>query len=421
MENIERIAVVGAGIVGINCAVALQEQGYQVTVIDKEGIGAGCSRGNAGHFATEQVFPLADKSLLWQLPKMLLDPLGPVALSPRYFPKALPWFMKFIANMANSKRNKNKEALKQLNKHAIDYYRPLLAKANAKELLTTKGSLLVFETTDIKEVESHYNLYKNEGVAVELLNREQTLSLEPHLNKNVNYSLYFTDVGHTASPYQICVKLADYAKSIGVIFDTKLINSITTKDNNIAIGNNSSMQNFDKVVIATGAWSKPLLQGLGYKLPIETERGYSLDVAIENKDFQLSRPVASAERKFIITPMSHGLRFAGTVEFAGNDLPANMARANMLHKNAAYVLDEVPEFDEKNPNDDQQWMGFRPSMPDSLPVIGEAPNHKNLYFALGHQHLGLTLGAITGTLISQIISKQKTDISVSPFCISRFN
>ncbi len=146
-RNKKHIAVLGAGIVGINCALTLQSLGFQVTLLDKDGIGAGCSQRNAGHFATEQVFPLAEASLLWQMPKLLLDPLGPMALSPSYFPKALPWFLRFMANMPTKIRNKNGEAIKSLNKNAIEYYKPLLKEAQAEHLLTTNGSLIVFENS----------------------------------------------------------------------------------------------------------------------------------------------------------------------------------------------------------------------------------------------------------------------------------
>ena len=174
---------------------------------------------------------------------------------------------------------------------------------------------------------------------------------------------------------------------------------------------------FDHVVISTGAWSETLLKQLNYKLPIEAERGYSLDLSEQTKN-QLNRPVASAERRFIITPMSHGLRLAGTAEFAGLTQTANMKRAATLHKNAQFILNELPKLSEEKSH---AWMGCRPSLPDSLPVICSAPNHKNITFALGHQHLGLTLGAISGKLIGQIISNEKTAIDISPFSISRFN
>jgi len=425
MNNIENkkanIAVIGAGIIGVNCAAELQARGYQVTLLDKSAVGEGCSKRNAGHFATEQVFPLAEFSLLWQLPKLLFDPLGPVALSVKHLPKALPWFLKFIANMFTSKRSKNSAALKTLNQHAIDYYRPLLKAANAEYLLTTNGSLLTFEQTPIAQVEHLFHHYKKAGVAVKLLNRQQVLLLEPNLSDKIQHALYFIDVGHTVAPYEVCTKIAEYAIKLGTKYRQFEVKNIAHFAEHVEISNNSETLSFDKVVIATGAWSTNLLKQLNYKLPLEPERGYSLDLPEEAEQPRLNRPVASAERKFIITPMAHGLRLAGTVEFAGLTQKANMERADMLYQHAEKMLNNITHFSKESANDEQRWLGFRPSLPDSLPVIGKAPMHDNIAFALGHQHLGLTLGAITGRLIGQIIDNQKTDIDIQPFCISRFN
>ncbi len=422
IDNSERnIAVIGAGIIGINCALELQSLGFQVTLIDKAGIGEGCSKANAGHFATEQVFPLAEPNLLWQFPKLLLDPLGPVSLSASYFPKALPWFGQFIINMVASKRAKNSSALTALNKNAINYYKPLLKEVKAENLLTLKGSLLVFENSSNKTIERQYMRYKNAGVKVILLDRQQTLLLEPNLSKTICASIYFTDVGHSINPLEICTKLAALAFQKGCLFHQDEVLHISHSKIGTSLTTTKNTLQFDQVVIATGAWSKKLIEPLGYKLPIEAERGYSLDLPPCKTESQLSRPVASAERKFIITPMAHGLRLAGTVEYAGLNKGPNMKRADMLFKNAQHVLTKLPEYDPENAKHSQKWMGHRPSMPDSLPVIGQAPKHENIYFSLGHQHLGLTQGAITGKIIGQLICKQKTEIDISPFCISRFN
>mgnify|MGYP001569652956 CR=1 FL=1 len=424
----DKVAVIGAGIVGVNCALALQILGYQVTLIDKQGIGEGCSKGNAGHFATEQVFPLAEPALLMQLPKMLLDPLGPVALSPLHFIRAIPWFVQFFNNMRTKKRKKNAVALKALNKHAIDYYKPLLEQANAEYLLIDKGSLLVFEKTSCHDVSAMHKHYQQAGVNVELLNQEQALALEPNLNDNINYALYFTEVAHTGNPWQICLTLADYAKSLGMAFEKIAVERINQDESGVVINVDNKASNealhFDHCVVATGAWSKSLLKDLGYSLPIEAERGYSRSINLDKQASPLlSRPVASAERRFIITPMENMLRLSGTVEYAGLNAKANNQRADMLLKNAEYILKTMPVEVDNSPvkGIEKRWMGPRPSLPDSLPVICKAPKHNRLFFALGHQHLGLTQGAITGKLIGQLVSEQKTDIDVSPFCISRFN
>jgi len=417
----KNIAVIGAGIIGINCALELQSLGFQVTLIDKSGIGEGCSKANAGHFATEQVFPLAEPNLLWQFPKLLLDPLGPVSLSASYFPKALPWFGRFIWNMLASKRSKNSAAIKTLNKNAISYYQPLLKEAKAEALLTLKGSLLVFESSSEKTIKRYFEHYTNAGINVLLLDRQQTLLLEPNLSKNIQASLYFTEVGHSANPSAICTQLAKLAFTKGCEYKQAEVLHISHNSGGASLTTKEETLIFDQVVVASGAWSKALLEPLGYALPIEAERGYSLDLPPCKNENQLSRPVASAERKFIMTPMAHGLRLAGTVEYAGLKQQANMKRADMLFKNAQQVLTVLPEFNAQTAKAEQKWMGHRPSLPDSLPVIGQAPKHNNIFLALGHQHLGLTQGALTGKLIGQLITKQPTDIDVTPFCLSRFN
>lgn len=416
-KSINDIAVVGAGIIGINCAITLAKRGYNVTLIDKGAPGEGCSKGNAGHFATEQVFPLAEFSVLWQLPKMLLSPLGPVAISPRYFPKAIPWFLRFINNMFSNKRHKNTHALRQLNEKALPAYRRLLAESEGQHLLVDKGSLLVFEQTPLSTIKKTQKMYAEQGVPVELLDKDAVHKLEPNLQNSVKYALYFTDVAHTISPLSLSKHLVQYAANKGVSIIQAEVLAITHHEQGANIVTQNDTLNFSQIVLATGAWSKPFANALGYTLPIEGERGYSLDLPASTIN-QLNRPVASAERKFIMTPMSHGLRLGGTVEFAGLNQAANLRRANMLHTHASCLINELPDQQHIS---DQGWLGFRPSLPDSLPVIGRAPNHKNILFALGHQHLGLTQGAITGEIVGQIVDNEATDIDIAPFSIARFN
>lgn len=412
----QNIAVIGAGIIGINCAIALQQQGFNVTLIDKEAPGEQCSKGNAGHFATEQVFPLAEFNVLWQLPKMLLSPLGPVAISPGYFPKAVPWFFRFILNMFANKRNKNTQALKQLNEQAINAYQALLNDSGGEHLLVAQGSLLVFETTPLSKIKQIQQTYQEQNVAVELLDKEALHALEPNLRKNIEYALFFTKVAHTICPLSLSKHLASYAQTLGVIYQQNTVNDISQQNEKILLNTTSGTQHFDQIVIATGAWSESLVSKLGYKLPIEGERGYSLDLPTSTIG-KLARPVASAERRFIMTPMSHGLRLAGTVEFAGLDTPGNYQRATMLHSHALQLVADLPSANEVS---HQGWLGSRPSLPDSLPVIGRAPKQHRILFALGHQHLGLTLGAITGKLVAQLANNEQPNINLEPYCISRF-
>lgn len=409
------VAVIGAGIVGLCSAIQLQQQGFNVTLIDRDGVCQGASKGNAGHFATEQVFPLADKSLLPQIPGMLLDPLGPFRIKPSYIFKAMPWFIRFLLNMRTKPFNQNKEALKRLNEAAIPAYQRLLNITESNEFMTLKGSLLTFENATDAEVNKQLNAFRENGVNVEKLNQQQTLALEPALSNNIQASLFFTDVGHSINPEKLGKSLFAHFEQQGGEFIQDKVSQISHHAYGVKLTIKDETQRFDKVLIATGAWSKQLANQLGYKVPLDTERGYHLMLPMENT---LTRPVASADRKFIMTQMDEGLRLAGTVEFAGLNAEKNEARAKALLPHAKQMLNDVKITDEQAL---ENWMGFRPSLPDSLPVIGQAPNHKDVYFAFGHQHLGLTLAAVTAEIVADLFTNKKPSIDAKPYCISRFN
>ncbi len=411
----QQVAVLGAGVIGICNAISLQRDGFQVALIDNQGISEGCSKGNAGHFATEQVFPLAQASLLPQLPKMLLDPKGALRINPRYLVKALPWFIRFVANMRSSVFNHNKNALKQLNERAIDAWQALTDIANCNDLFHLHGSLLTFEAHSYQQALDTQKHYQNEGVQVDLLDRQALDSLQPGLHSDIAYALYFTDVGHTCSPHKLNLALFDYAKSIGVEFVQASITQISHNQDTVELASAQQNYEFNKLIVCTGAHSKVFCNQLGYKVPLDTERGYHYMV---NTNLMPKMPVVSFEKKFILTPMQEGLRFAGTVEFAGLKRKPNYARADMLKELGQSIWPQITDdVDESQ----KKWMGFRPTLPDSLPVIGQAPNHPNIYFNFGHQHLGLTLAAISARLISDTLLGKEPLVALAPYDIARFN
>ncbi|MGS0695842.1 NAD(P)/FAD-dependent oxidoreductase [Shewanella sp. 0m-4] len=414
-----KLTIVGAGIVGLSAAIELQREGFNVTVIDKEGAGAGASKGNAGHFATEQVFPLADPAMLPKLPGMLLDPLGPFRIQPQYFFKALPWFMRFLHNMLPSRRAKNSRAIKALNQDSIAAMKSLAAFCGCEDLLVLNGSLLVFEGTAIEVVQKEFRAYADAGVEVQLLNGEQVRALEPSLSNNITHGLYFTHVGHTGDPYRLCQAFETKFKALGGQLITEEVVKINTARTSSSIqlelGSGNSEQT-DRLVIASGAWSKPFAKQLGYSVPLETERGYHLMMPQKSS---LSRPVASYNRKFIITPMIDGTRLAGTVEFGGLKAPLVNARADCLFPHGKALLPEL--FADASVSDGERWMGFRPSMPDSLPVLGRSQKQANVFFSFGHQHLGLTWSALTAKLLTQEVLGLQANIDLSPYRIDRFN
>ena len=414
MKN-NQIAVVGGGIVGISTALYLQKQGHKVVIIDRQGIAQGCSKGNAGHFATEQVFPLADVSLLPQVPQMLFDPYGPFRIRLGYLLKAIPWFIRFLFNMRSSRFKAHKDALKALNSVALEAYEPLLDTKELKQMIQFKGSLLTFEHTRDQQIQRCLEMYRAENVNVDYLDGRQARNLEPGLSDKVTAALYFKDVAHTPDPEAFCRALADRFIASGGKIETYNVQCICPGNDRITVLHEHGRVEYSQLVLATGAWSKRLIKPLGYKLPLDTERGYHLHL---NKPNPITRPVASAERKFIMTPMDSGLRLAGTVEFAGLKADMDPKRAEVLYPQAKALLNKVPT---QNEDPEAVWMGMRPSLPDSLPVIGKAPHHPNLYFAFGHQHLGLTQGAITGKLIAELFAGSAPSVDLQPFCISRFN
>ncbi|MEO2267354.1 FAD-dependent oxidoreductase [Pseudoalteromonas sp. YIC-656] len=406
------IAVVGAGVVGISCALQLQRQGYEVHLYDAQQPSSQCSYGNAGHFATEQVFPLACKSLLPKLPKMLLTPSSALRIRPAYLFKLLPWLWQFCLNMRKAPYSKHTQALKALNEQALSAWQRLLGAKFATHI-QLQGSLLTFERTQLATINKLMAKYQTQGVEVELLTKEQTLQLEPELNKHITHALYFTQVGHTASPKALSDYLFAEFIAQGGQFFAQSIEHLNHTDEHCQLVTAQQCSDYRKVVVCTGASSKVLCHKLGYSLPIEAERGYHYQLTTH---YNVTRPIVCAERQFIVTPMTYGLRLAGTVEFAGLAAPADYRRAHNLLKHGKALIPKINEHFEH----DACWQGARPSLPDSLPVIGQAPHHQHIYFALGHQHLGLTQAAITSELIAASINQQPTAINIDAFCISRF-
>ncbi|RRS08331.1 FAD-binding oxidoreductase [Pseudoalteromonas sp. J010] len=411
MENNNNIAVIGAGIIGITTALQLTRRGHAVTLIDKNQPAEGCSMGNAGHFATEQIFPMADADILTKVPSMLVNPVGPLRIETTSLLKNIPWFVRFLKQMKSSCFHKGTIALRSLNERALPAYQRLLGD-KYHTLISSNGSLLVFEGAESVARQS-YHKYAEQDISVSLLTGDQAREMEPSLSNTITSALYFDKVAHSTDPYALCLTLYEQFMQLGGTFKQGSIDNITHTGHGYTLHSKSHMMAFNKVVVATGAASKTLCASLGYSLPMIAERGYHNMLAVNNT---LTRPVASSERGFIMTPMTTGLRLAGTVEFATLESKPNYSRAHALLHHARMLLNSsLPQ------ENDNLWVGCRPSLPDYLPVIGQAPNHHNLYFALGHQHLGLTQAAISSECIADLIDNKPNDIDLTPFSIARFN
>ena len=390
------IAVVGAGIIGVTCALQLARQGRQVVVIDQQAPGMGASYGNAGHLATEQVFPIADVSILKRLPAMLMDPMGPLRLDWRYLPRALPWFIRLLLNLRPTRYRQTVAGIRALNEASLGAWQRLLQSIQQPGLLREDGSLLVFERADSRAaIEALQQRMQQQHVPVDFWSAEAIRKAAPQLSDQIQGGLFFPGTGHFLDPYQALCEVAAAAKASGVQFLRRQVLDARVGDQGVTLVTDQGLFAANQVLIACGAHSAKLTAALtGNKVPLDTERGYHLMLPHEPQ--RLPFAVTSLERKFIMTPMAGGLRLAGTVEFAGLDRPANMDRAWQLHR-----LSQGLFRDDLSAQDATPWMGFRPSLPDSLPIIDRVCEGKVL-LAFGHQHLGLTQAAVTAEMVGHL-------------------
>lgn len=394
MMSAEDIVVVGAGIVGVACALALARRGLRVVVVDRQEPGLGASYGNAGHLATEQVFPIADLSIIKRLPAMLMDPMGPLRLDWKYLPRALPWFTRLLLNLRPAPYRRSVAGLRALNECSLAAWQRLLRSIDRPDLLRQEGSLLVYERQDSRAaVEGLLARMRDQGVPADHWNAAELGEAAPLMSRHLLGGLFFPATGHFIDPHQVVRDLVVAARASGVRFLKQDIGDGRLSDDGVVLHGSGGGLSARRVLIACGAHSASLTARLtGQRVPLDTERGYHLMLPHEHG--RLPFAVTSFERRFIMTPLSGGLRLAGTVEFAGLTRPPAMARAWQLHRLSKGLFEHDLDARDATP-----WMGFRPSLPDSLPVIDVACAGRVL-LAFGHQHLGLTQAAVTAELIA---------------------
>ena len=411
------IVVVGAGIIGVACALQLARQGRRVVVLDPQAPGMGASYGNAGHLATEQVFPIADLSILKRLPAMLLDPMGPLRLDWTYLPRALPWFIRLLLNLRPVRYQRTVAGLRALNEGSLGAWQRLLQSMGQTQLLREDGSLLVYERAEFRAaLDAVQQRMRQQGVAVDFWSGDAVRKAAPQLSDAIQGGLFFPATGHFLDPYTVVGELVNAAKAEGVQFLQQRVLDGRVEGSGVSLTTDQGVLTAQQVLIACGAHSAKLTAALtGKQVPLDTERGYHLMLPQEQQ--RLPFAVTSLERKFIMTPMAGGLRLAGTVEFAGLERPANMQRAWQLHRLSQGLFREDLSQQDATP-----WMGFRPSLPDSLPIIDRVCEGKVL-LAFGHQHLGLTQAAVTAEMVGQLQDSQRSGAGLpdlKPYRLDRF-
>ena len=413
MDNKLKVGIVGAGIQGISNALFLQKKGYEVTIFDRDNPGSpAASYGNAGHFSPYASLSLNRTDVLTDVPAMLLSSTGPLALKWNYIPKMIPWFVKFILNTSKNKMMHTAKNMHQILDLALPAYDELFDEIDLDGLVENKGILYIWNDKDLKSRELEINVRNELGVHQQLVNKKEIHDLEPNLKPFYHAGVYYPYARHARNPKKILLKFFELFLKKGGKFEKLDIKNIEFKEQQPILKSETDQFMFDKVVIACGAFSKKLTDNLNEKIPLDTERGYH--VHFKNCDHLLQRPVIFSNRGFGITPMEQGLRVVGTVEFGGLKNPLSKSRIKNLINNAKYMLGDLPDHED-------EWLGFRPTLPDFLPVMGPSKNHKNVFYCFGHHHLGWTLGPISGKIVSGMIAKENTNLNLDPYSSARFN
>jgi len=401
-----KIGIVGAGIQGISNALFLQKKGFNVKIFDRDEPGSPvASYGNAGHFSPYASVPINRPDILSDIPAMLLSSNGPLALKWNYVPKMIPWFLQFIRNCSTKRMMHTAKNMHQILNLALPAYDELFDEIDLEGLVEKKGILYIWNNKSLKSRELEIKIRNELGVNQQIVSPEEIHDLEPNIKPIYHGGVYYKYGRHARNPKKILLKLFKLFLKKGGKFLKMNIQDINFDQEKPVLKTENQNFVFDKIVIACGAFSKRLTDNLDENIPLDTERGYHIH--FKDCDHLLSRPVIFSNRGFGITPMEQGLRVVGTVEFGGLQNPLSKSRIKNLINNAKYMLGDLPEHED-------EWLGFRPSTPDFLPVIGPSKKYKNIFYSFGHHHLGWTLGPISGKIVAGMIAEENTNLDLKP-------
>jgi len=406
--------VVGAGVVGLSTALYLRRAGVAVAVIDPLGPAGGASFGNAGMLSPDTAVPIALPGMLKKVPGWLTDPLGPLSVRPSYFPRALPWLLRWIESGRLQRVMAISDAMRTLHRDTLACWQELLGPELYRDLVRPVGQVHVWEgDADSESAQVERQVRERHGIHTEALTADDLRQMFPGIAREITRGLLTPGNGFTVSPQRSVRTLGElFRQEGGELINERAMKLIPSEGGGWMVMTNIANRSADNVVVAAGAWSRQLLDPLGIKVPLETERGYH--AMLLDPEVMPSMPISSKTRAFGITPMEDGLRVAGTVEIAGLDAPPNEQRAKVLVQHARRMFPALSGARVR------YWMGFRPSTPDSLPILGPAARHPGLHFAFGHGHFGMTGGPPSGRLVARLITGQPTGIDPAAYSAQRF-
>ncbi len=408
------VAVVGAGIVGISCALHLQRRGCTVTVVDRLPPGEGASFGNAGVLASNAVVPVTTPGLIGKVPSMLMDPLGPLHLRWSYMPRLIPWLVPYLRNSRAEAVTRIAAGLAPLLFDSVEQHRALAGGTKAEKWLQGSDYLYLFAERENFEADGFgWDLRRKHGAVWETLDAAAIHDRVPGAGTKYRFGVSMKNHGMITNPGQYVKDLADtLVETGGRVVRSEARGFAFDGDGTVRLETTEGPVAADAVVIAAGAWSARLTKQLGHRVPLESERGYHVE--LENPSIVPPFPVMMTDGKCVATPMAGGLRVAGIVEFGGLDAPPNPRPLRVLIERVRQLFPGIT-FDGH-----REWLGHRPATTDSLPVVGRSPSHPNVFFAFGHHHVGLTGGPKTGRLIAELITGSQPNTDLTPYRVDRF-
>lgn len=411
----DSITVLGAGIVGVCCALSLQERGYQVTLIDRLMPGEETSYGNAGVISPWSCVPQCMPGTLRQIPGFLFKADSPVSFRLRDLVSTIPWLLQFLGNTNLAKVETIADAMDRLMHNNVASYKRFLNGTGHENILQDSWYLNVFKDEMQPNLDDlAWKLRIDRGAPIRIIGGAELRELEPHISDQYHSAVVIEGQSRTVSPGRLCKVLAEQAIKQGVVIKTADVRAIRPlpRDGYELVCDGETLS-AKRLVIAGGIWSAELLRPLGFNIPLISERGYHLEFA--NPGVTLTHSIADVAGRFVVSSMENGIRAAGTAEFASHNAPANMKRAQMLAPQTQSLLPNL------NISESQSWVGSRPSLPDSLPAIGQLPNMPGLFAAFGHSHYGMGMAPATGRLIATMVGGQSDNSDVSTYSPSRFS
>jgi len=408
------VVIIGGGIIGLATAEKLLAAGRRVTLIERKGIAQGASFGNAAALAFSDILPLAVSGKVRQVPKWLMDPLGPLTIRPAYALKIAPWLLRFWRAGWPDRIQQSIAAQASLMRVAEPEMTAMVAESGLGDMVRRDGSLELYESeAEFAASMPGWRARTEHGISFEHVRGDRLAELQPGLSPAFVAGTFVPEWQTVSNPYDFALALARAVQARGVVFLRGDVASVAPEGGGVTIrlADGRSLTGA-AAVIATGAWSRRLTDPLGDRIPLETERGYN--TTLPPGAFALRRQIIFGGHGFVVTPLADGLRVGGAVELGGLDLPPNFKRSEAMLSKAMRFLPGL------SPEGGRQWMGFRPSLPDSLPVIGPSKASPRIVYAFGNGHLGLTQSAGTGRLVRDLVCGQTPPIDLSPFRPNRF-